>query len=158
MLLTNNFQTFTSCSGWTFLLNVGSNISLREANKHPKSMLIVLQCVITHIQFMTWHPSCSSLKQTNDSSLIERWQNHQHLLSLAKQYAALFVPGSQCHIKWPDKGKPRATSDKVSGLWKLLTAQIQCNRRPKWPGNHIFTNLSHGQTNVRGVGMRQVAF
>lgn len=70
----------------------------------------------------------------------------------------LFVPDSQGYIKWPDRGRPWATPDKVSGLWKRQTAQIQCNRRPKWPDNHISPNLSRGQTNARGVQLRQVAF
>lgn len=37
-------------------------------------------------------------------------------------HVAICVPGSQRHIKYPDKRRPSATSDKVSEPGKLLTA------------------------------------
>lgn len=111
------------------------------------------RCVITHTKPITTLFKIKG-QQPNWTLAV----NHRHLLSTAKHSVALFVPASRWHIKWPDKGRPWATSDKVSGLWKLLSAQVQCNRRPKWPDNHISTNLSQGQTNAHRVWMRQVAF
>lgn len=68
--------------------------------------VIILPCVITHVL------TVAKAKRRP----VEKTVNYQHLFEDGQPLCKLcFISGARYHIKWPDKRRPRATSDKVSG-------------------------------------------
>lgn len=122
------------------------------------NFLASLTFSLIHILLFNVDTWSNSLKQ-KESRPVEQRVNHQHLFEhreALRSRILFLVPSTTLNgLTSEGQGLPQI---KCRALEELLTAQIQCKRRPKWPDNHIFTNLSQGQTNVHRVWKRQVAF